>query len=231
MTFAADSYLARRVEPGLGFVHGALRKRGLDEQQVRAIVVHTTGAGPVSRFQKLDQRTRHGWKTPLDAAVFIYKTIMEFSGHYILDGDSGEIVQCVPEAIVAEHVGHSHYRAYKTGHWATHDTHWWHERWPGKASPLDLAGGKLWTGGTCNGHTIGIEVVPRAVAPRGVWTDTAWQSLIALIRDIGARHHILIDREHIVTHSDASPLSRSVNDRPWDPGPDQWTPERFESHL
>jgi N-acetyl-anhydromuramyl-L-alanine amidase AmpD len=215
----------------LGFTQGALRQRGLDEQQVRGIVVHTTGAGPVSRFQKEDQRARHSWHSTMDAAVWIYQTIMEFSGHYILDGETGEIVQCVPEAVVAEHVGHANYRAYKAGHWVTHDTGWWHTRWPGKASPLDLAGGKLWTGGTCNGNTIGIEVVPRAIAVRGPWSPAAWTALVALVRDIGARHGIPVDREHVVTHSDASPLSRSVNDAPWDPGPHQWTPELFEQHL
>jgi carbamoyl-phosphate synthase small subunit len=57
------------------------------------------------------------------------------------------------------------------------------------------------------------------------------RALTALIRDIGARHAIPVDRFHIVTHSDASPLSRSTNGAPWDPSNGQWSPSWLELHL
>lgn len=228
MTFEPDSSLVAKVVPGLGYTAGALRMRVASPA---AIVVHTSGSGPVSRFADLSQRKRHGWKSPLDAAGWIYSALMEYSGHYILDGESGEIYQCVPEAFVAEHVGHSHYAAYAHGGWVTHDTAWWLGRWPTFRSPLELADNKLWTAGTCNGNTIGVEVVPRMHDVRGPWSDAAWSSLALLLRDIGGRHQILLDRDHIVTHSDASPLDRSTHGAPWDPSPGQWTPQLLEKHL
>jgi hypothetical protein len=229
-SFPSSSSLVDRVVPGLGYRAGKLSKRPAPPV---AIVVHTTGVGPVSRFDDTSQRARHGWACPGDAAAWIYGTLMEFSGHYVIDGENGQLVQVVPEELVAEHVGGHDGPRYIDGTWkAARETSWWPVRWPGKASPLDLAGGRLWTGGSCNRNSIGIEVAPRAVAPRGAWSDAAWTKLVELLREVGARYGIPLDREHVVTHSDASPLARSTaGGEPWDAPPAQWSPEMLEHRL
>ena len=230
ISFPPSSALVTRVAPGLGFRTDQLKKR---EHDPIAIVVHTTGSGPVAKFNDLAMRARHGWKCPGDAAAWIYGNTMPESGHYVIDGDNGQLVQIVPEDHIAMHVGSGHFHAYFAApdRWGTIDTHWWGRRWAPKHSPVELAGGLLWKGGSCNANTIGVEVAPRVAAPRGAWSPAAWAKLTALLREISARYHIPLDREHIVTHSDASPLSRSASDKPWDPYEATWTPELLEQHL
>lgn len=229
VTFPPSSALVDRVAPGQGYRRDLLELRS---HPPAAIVVHTTGAGPVTRFEDGSQRTRHGWKCPGDAAAWIYGNVMDFSAHYVIDGEGGQLVQIVPEDHIAQHVGHSEYASFMRGSWSTRETAWWFERWPGKKSPLELAGGKLWTGGSCNRNTIGIEVAPRPGDPRGGWTDAAWDRLVKLLREVGGRYGIPLDREHVISHSDATPHSRSTAAGvPWDPGHSQWSPELLEHKL
>lgn len=227
--FAPSSSLVDAVVPGFGYRGGKLRKR---QSAPVAIVVHTTGVGPVTRFEDVGQRATHKWRCPGDAAGWIYGTIMEFSGHYVIDGANGQLLQIVPEDVIAEHVGGHNSHLYDTVHWQTPETKWWPMRWPARRTPKSLADGKLWTAGSVNANTIGIEVAPRADAPRGAWSDAAWAKLVALVREIGERYGIPVDAEHVLTHSDADPRSRSTaGGAPWDAGPEQWSPAMLEHRL
>ena len=237
----ADSPHVTRTEPSLGFRRGVYEPRHRDPV---AVVVHTTGGGPLRRFRDDKQRRRHGWGTPFDVALTIYGSMMEAGPHYVVGQGFGQIAQVAPEDVCAWHVGGRGGGAYKRASWTTRASRWWHERWPDFESPRELAGGHLWdpytrrTGvrvalsslaGSVNANTIGIEVVPPVAGARLEWSPAAWQNLARLVRDICKRHdEIPLAREHVLTHSDCHPRARSrrppPEGQPWDPWPSQWSP-------
>lgn len=227
MTLAPCSPVAASLVPGLGYRQGLLERRA---QPPVGVVVHTTGAGILARFAR--EGHEKGDATSHDTAVRVYATIMPDSGHYVV-GALGECTQVVPEYAVARHVGSAKSRAYylPRERWLTPVMAWWHERWPDHHSPLELAGGLFWRGGSCNRSTIGIEVVPPLSGARDAWSAECWATLARLVSDVCARHGIPVDREHVVTHSDAHPLSRTARGSPWDPPPSQWTWARMAAAL
>ena len=218
-------------EPGLGYRTGKLSQRSAP---VQGVIVHTTGGGILSRFAR--EGAAKGDASPFDTAVRVYTRIMSASGHYVI-GQGGEVTQVVPEDVVAHHVGSAKSRPYLTGDtWHAArlaDRYaWWHERWPGLASPRDLAGGHMWDGGSCNGVTLGIEVVPPLEGAGKPWSRACWASLAEVIADATHRHSVPLERDRIVTHSDAHPLSRTTpRGQPWDTVPAQWSWERFLDAL
>ena len=222
-----DTPYASRLVPGLGYRTGALHPR---LGPTRSVVVHTTGAGILARFAR--EGAAKGDATPHDTAVRVYATIMPDSGHYVV-GALGECTQVVPEYAVARHVGAAKSRAYylPRERWLTPAVEWWPVRWPGLASPVELAGGMLWEGGSCNAGAVGIEVVPPLSGARDAWSAECWATLARLVADVCARRHVPLDREHVVTHSDAHPISRSAKGAPWDPPPSQWAWERMRAAL
>lgn len=215
---APDSPYAEGYTPSLGIRRGTVPKR---EGKPTVIVVHTTGLGPIRRHE-LGQP---GCGTPFDAAMKIYTRIYKYSGHYVLDGESGRLMQVVPEDYAAQHVGVAKTGLYETSRWKTDATAWWPAAFPGVPTPLSLP---CWEGGSCNQNAIGIEVVPRLQEPRGPWSDTCWTVLGELLGDLATWYDIPWDTHHILSHSQAHPVSRS-NRRlgPWDPTADAWTPERL----
>jgi hypothetical protein len=223
-TFAPGSPTAQQVVPSLGYRDGSYKERG---GPVSAIVVHTTGGGPVRRFEDAKERTKFGYTSPFDAGVRIYRDLMDAGPHYVVGQLKGEVAQVAPENVIAWHVGSSGAHIYDRKSWSTTATKWWPVRWAPLKSPFELAGGKLWSGGSCNTNTVGIEVVPPAKDVRGAWSDEAWATLVALVSDIAKRHGVPVDKTHIVTHSDAHPLARSAAGKPWDPPPKQWSWEAF----
>jgi hypothetical protein len=234
----------RALPLGLGYRRGKLREM---HYAPAAIVVHTTGGGPIARATE-DRFA--AWRTKLDipkgdslrCAVALYTHVMDASGHYVI-GQDGTIVQVVPESHAAWHVGGKGSRPYFTqpeAALAGPKYRWWRERWPGLKTPRELAGGNLWRPayqppgithrirsgfpiGTCNENTIGIEVV----GP-GPWTPEAWSALAMLCLDIERRRGLTLRRDTVISHSDAHPLSRTTpSGRPWDPMAVTWTWERF----
>jgi hypothetical protein len=217
-------------------------QRGLLEERARkpvAVVVHTTGHGPVTRATALRfawWRKRHeiGKGDAFACAEFIYTRIMKASPHYIV-GQRGEVLQLVPLDYVAWHVGGKGSEAYKRTDWnapaawrkGSKDVGWWRERWPKLKSPYGLAGGALWGGGSCNAGSYGIDVIPPIDDVRGPWTPACVAALCELVSSLCEQSGIPFTREHIITHSDAHPLPRSAKGQPWDPGPRQWQPERL----
>lgn len=244
------SPLALRARPlGLGYTRGKLAEATVAPS---AVVVHTTGAGPVRRAT---ERRYAAWRgrwgiaegDALQAAVVLYTRIMDASGHYVI-GQDGTIVQVVPESHCAWHVGGSGSRAYFTrGSKALAGPRyaWWRARWPGYETPRDLGGGHLWDPydrspglevtvrsglaiGSANANSIGIEVVPPTSHPLAPWSEAAWEALVTLTLDILGRHRIPLERDRVISHSDAHPLSRTTAAGvPWDPSSTQWSWERF----
>lgn len=223
------------LSPGLGYRRGILPPRS---GPARAIVVHTTGGGILARYRR--EGAAKGDATPHDTAVRVYTRIMPASGHYVV-GQASEVVQVVPETHVAHHVGGAGSGPYARARWGSAEHDWWRERWPGLASPRDLAGGLLWAPGVasvgkpaaagCNANTIGIEVVPPLAGATRPWSDECWAALAALVADVAERHAIPLEREYVITHSDAHPLSRTARGQPWDVAPSQWTWERMAAEL
>jgi hypothetical protein len=223
-----DSPVATSFRAGLGF------RRGLLDERITpavGVIIHTTGAGIINRFVR--EGARKGDASPFATAVRVYTKIMNDSGHYVV-GQGGECVQVVPESHVARHVGSASAAVYARprARWTSADVAWWTKRWPGLESPHALAGGLLWGGGSCNRNTYGIEVVPPDHPnTRGAWSLACWRTLARLVLDIAARRDIACDREHVVTHSDAHPLSRSAKGAPWDPAPEAWSWERMRDAI
>jgi N-acetyl-anhydromuramyl-L-alanine amidase AmpD len=226
--FEGDSDVADRVEPSLGF-----RRKKYDERpgDVVAIVVHTTGGGPVKRFKNAAERKKFKYKTPFDAALRIYRELMFEGPHYLVGQGDGEIAQLAPETLSAWHVGQAGGHLYDLDQWSTPDVRWWKDRWGTLESPRGLANGRLWSHDSVNANTIGIEVVPHEARPLGSWGDAAWANLVTLVQDVADRHGVPIDRAHIITHSDAHPLRRSASNKPWDPRPAQWTWDEFRARA
>lgn len=237
-----DSPLVTHISPGRGYLRGRLLPRA---GPARALVIHTTGGGVVRRHER--EGARYHEETPFDTACRVYRTIMDASGHYVV-GQAGQIAQVVPEDLCAWHVGGGRSAPYWSrwgwGHGERYD--WWRERWPGLDSPRDLADGHLW-----DPYVIGPGLAARARAPRswgrrsanawsvGVevehadeWAPEAWRSLARLVGDVAARHGIPLAREHVPTHSDVHPLSRTTRyGSPWDPSPRAWSWERMATEL
>lgn len=211
-----------------------------------AIVIHTTGHGPVTRHLDLP----HKYITSLHAALYVYSSVMVEGPHYVIDQE-GVVIQLCPEELAAWHVGGSKGRHY-SGAWKTNLYNWWEERWPGLESPKELADGQLWSPyppetrknklllkawwqsryGSINANTIGIEVIPPSSNPHQSWNESTMLSLGKLCQDIGRRRQIPLSRSRVVSHSDCDPLSRTTHKgEPWDPWEDQWTYETLEPYL
>lgn len=178
-----------------------------------AIVVHTTGYGPIRRWAAAPDR----YPGPYDAALHIYRKIMRAGPHFVI-GQCGECVQTAPEDLAAWHIGSRGARAYRKAP----RTPWWAESWPEYETPRDLAGGRLWEGWSANTMTLGIEVVPPRDNVRGPWSLACMDALDSLIWSLSDDWKIPRARGHVITHADAHPHDRTRRGRPWDPSPVAW---------
>lgn len=237
MTGERDSTVATRFVPSLGYAGGHYD----DVRGHHACVLHTTGAGIIRRFR--EEGHEKGDDTPLDTAVRVYSRIMGASSgfaapHYVI-GQDGECVQMCREVFAAHHVGSKAELGFRRwlaprlyalprAAWGVNCA-WWFAQWPDIRSPLDLAGGQLWAGGSCNRNSIGVEVVPPDVDEpnKAPWSPAAWVTLRALVEDIAERRRIPWERERIISHSDAHPVARSAKGKAWDPSQAQWSWERL----
>lgn len=201
-----ESYASRR---------GVLRSRSRDAQ---GLIIHTTGAGPWKRYYE------RRCAVPSEAACRLYERSMKYSPHYLVCGETGHTTRINSLGLRAMHVGSSGAWQYRRKGWAVgKDLEWWFRRFPYLASPRKLFGGALWTQGSANDVSVGIEVSPPCAGPRHAWTDAAWESLDELVSYLTQLLRIPRDTEHVITHSDAHPLKRvTKGGAPWDPGPGQW---------
>ena len=235
--------------PNRGLKRGKYESRQLED--IHAIVVHTTGAGLIRRYNResrwsASKQTRVYGRTlppaalpptgirPVDTALRVYSQLMDAGPHFVVDQD-GNVFQTCPLHYAAWHVGRSKSWAY----WAKNTVsrspkyNWWRERWPTIDSPSQIAKGKLWLGNQCNRNTVGIEVVPPVDDPRGIgpWSMQCWLALTRLFRALSSNLDIPLDRWHIVGHADAHPHSRTAKGLPWDPTPSQMSPAQLERWL
>ncbi len=136
--------------------------------------------------QNSDERVQyvilHYTSTGLERSLQLL-TKGEVSSHYLIDAGPATVYQLVDESKRAWHAGESEWE------------------------------GRTWL----NSTSIGIELVNAGYdeTPQGrVWypfSEVQIQALIALLKDITARHHI--EPRHVIGHSDIAPL------RKLDPGP------------
>jgi hypothetical protein len=203
---------------------GSRKKKYKPRATVRAVVVHTTGNGPLKRWRAEQNIPGKAQPTPfLTAVQRTYRQINVNGPHYVV-GQEGECIQVCSEKLAAFHVGSEGGSLYEREDWLEVKYEWWAERWPGVDTPRALAGGRLWENGSCNANTIGIEVVPPRDDASGAWSPACWDTLHRLVLDITTRHGIPMEPEYVVTHSDAHPMSRTTDKGdPWDPGARQWT--------
>lgn len=229
-----------------GARRGKYAKRGLED--IAAIVVHTTGAGLIRRYnresrwseskqRRVYSRTFGHLGTPIrptDTALRVYSQLMDAGPHFVV-GQDGRLVQTCPLDLSAWHVGRAKSWAYTAKNTISSSPkyNWWRERWPTLQSPRELAGRKLWTGGQCNPNVVGIEVVPPVDDPRGIgpWSARCWLALTKLFRELHSKLDIPLDRYHVVGHADAHPHSRTAKGLPWDPTPSQFNPRQLERWL
>ncbi len=222
-----DSVVAQAFFPSAGRVRQKYKER--PKGSYYGIVIHTTGGGLIRRFHR--DAKKKGWQTIFDTALFAYTKLMVNGPHYVVWGD--RCVQVCEERYAAWHVGKKKSGRYRLGQerWLSSKLEWWARRWPGEESPLDLCGGLLWDGGSCNNNTIGIEVPPWPDA-RAPWSMETWRTLSDLIVGIASRRNIPLTREHIISHSDAHPLARTTSKgAPWDPWESQWSWEKFAAMV
>lgn len=189
---------------------GHLSKRG----QPRGIIIHTSGSGVWTRRCPL----------PFDRARVLYEGSMKYSPHYLVCGETGRTVQINDLSLRALHVGSKGSWKYRVSWWQGRKRlHWWNRRFPQLTSPRGLFGGALWQSGSANELGVGIEVSPPLSGPRDKWTDACWEALKDLVGYLTVLLGIPKDRYHVITHSDAHPLSRiTKSGAPWDPSPRQW---------
>lgn len=188
----------------------SLRVRGLKAQlrpgPVRAVIIHFTGVGVHTRF--VESGAKHGDADPFDTAVRRYANVLGGQDAHYVVGQDGRCVSMVPENRIAYHVGNAGSVRYQNRFWAG-GYDWWVKRFPGKRSPRDFAGGNLWYGRSCNANTVGIEVSPHKDRPMDPFSAKAKDKLRVLIRDICMRNNIPFERDYILAHCEAHPISRT----------------------
>lgn len=196
---------------------GALTARKLPPRSgpPRAIVVHTTG------------------DTDLDKILRWYRSAEGLQPHYVIAVD-GTIYRIAGEDLIAWHakIDAAEARLYQRGYteWScwtwplsasapVHVGHefsgyrTWRDSWPGLQSPLELV-----TGEHPNSVSVGIELQQPVKPGPGIFAGAQYEALAALLVDVGDRNRIPLDRQHVLGHSDCSPMRRSTAAGGWDPG-------------
>lgn len=198
---------------------GALTQRQLPQRSMPIIghVIHTTG------------------DTDLDKILRWYEGPNGLQPHYMIALD-GVIRRFVFDDHIAWHckIEPLEARLYQRGY-----AEWSCWNWPlGKDAPVhvgqEFAGYRMWretwgsrfqsplemvTGDHPNSLTIGIELQQPEKPTADIFTDVQYDRLAALLVDSSARNpRATLDREHVLGHGDVSPMRRTVEAGPWDPG-------------
>lgn len=188
---------------------------------VTGYVLHTTGRGVLTRAKR--------WNVdPFEAAIRIYSTLMDDSGHFVIGQGVCQVAQVVPLSLAARHVG-----IRGTGAaipvYSRYD--WWRQRWPEFTHPYELKA--IWgdvsgsSAPSANSWTVGIEIVPPEDLGAPL-SEHCWASLASLLEALGRLHRVQRTRTTIVTHSDAAPQARTTREgHPYDPPISQWTWDEY----
>ncbi len=185
----------------------------------RAVIIHGTGESDLTKVLKY------------------YTDENGYQPHYVI-GLNGVIYQTALEYQLAYHcaIMPAERILYRAGyqHWSTHVWHAvqrvaidkgeeqpryrsWRDFWrhgKGLESPLDLI-----TGSSPNAVSIGIELQSPIKRWPEIYSLAQYQALAELVHDIGYRYRIPLNREHLLGHSDCSPMRRSSErEGLYDPG-------------
>ena len=167
-------------------------------RDLRGIVIHTTGAKARDRgAEDLLNRQATGR--------------MGMAGwHYLIDQE-GNITECTPPHLQANHCATNHVPLYRKPNWraqkptqnvkASPDYTWWLERHLGYESPLDRHPSLVYRPGSINQHTLGVELL----SGQEPLTEPAIHALTFICK---VAHPGLI----VTTHSDCQPLRRNNYD-------------------
>lgn len=170
--------------------------------QINSIIVHTTGGGPARRAKQWDINID-------DAAVRIYRDIMDAGAHYVI-GLDGRIWNMCPLDLSAWHTGSKGNRQYNKGGWAQkHECSWWHFAFPLNRSPLDF---DVWEGESANANSIGIELVQDPKANE--MSISQRFSLVDLVESLRNEYNIPLN--NVYSHAEVHPISRTSKGVPWD---------------
>jgi N-acetyl-anhydromuramyl-L-alanine amidase AmpD len=196
---------------------GALTARKLPKRTspITSFVVHTTG------------------DTDIDKIMRWYRSEEGLQPHHLISLD-GTIYRLVVDDQVAWHakIEPLEARLYQRGYEEWSRWHWplgagapqhlgkefagyrmWRDTWPRLQSPLELV-----TGQSPNRVSIGCELQQPEHPGPGIFTPEQYRSLAALLVDVHDRHSVPLDRQHVLGHSDCSPMRRSKPEGGWDPG-------------
>ena len=176
--------------------------------KVRAVVVHTTGAGLASMAEEHKRGRGRGCTTALDCGLEWYARPGDGGyPHYLIAYD-GTIYCTCTEDRVAGHAGWTKQiggkAAFSPGRWSA--PAWWARVWSPAKSPLDLIPPGA---GDPNSQSIGIEVLGPARFEDG-FTDEQYRALARLVVDLDRRHGIGITRApsvKLLGHEDLNPLT------------------------
>ena len=184
------------------------------------VVIHTTGPGPWRRWKAA------GTGEPFDQAVRVYTEIYRYCPHVVISGEDGRVIRVVPDSFAAMHVVSAGHHSYRSNPRAV--PAWWKNTFPGLKSPLDLAGGGLWSLRSVNTVSLAIEVSPPKGGAAAPWSDATYSSLASTVSCWANEYSIPVLQEYIITHSEAHPLSRTTKSgKPWDPSPAQFDKARL----
>jgi N-acetyl-anhydromuramyl-L-alanine amidase AmpD len=182
---------------------------------IKASIVHTTG------------------DTDLDKILRWYESADGLQPHYMIATDA-TIRRFVMEDHIAWHakIDPAEARLYQRGYGEWSCWTWplsagapvhvgqefsgyrmWRDRWPGLQSPLELV-----TADHPNSVSVGIELQQPVKPGPGIFTPGQYQALAELLVDIHGRTGVPLDRQHVLGHSDCSPMRRSTAAGGWDPG-------------
>lgn len=174
--------------------------------------------------------------TDLDKIIKYYTTNDQHVAPHFMIETTGSIRRFVPEDRIAYHakIDHAEAQLYRLGFntWAqwvwdekkgepVHvnelpqpNYNMWRDRWlsRGFQSPLELV-----TQDRPNAISLGIEIQnPGAKLPEFFYPEQ-YAAASALVAELCGRWRIPCDRDHILVHSDTSPMRRCSKAGPWDP--------------
>lgn len=204
--------------------------RGKRSTPVYGVMIHTTGSALPKRMTKTPEAT-------LSEAVRLYTG--NGAPHYVVGWDGKIVATVASEAIRGAHAGISEQYirdAYHRGGWESQvskeGARLWHEKWPGRRTPLDLVPTRNLS--NINDLWIGIEMIPITAGDGKYWAKPAHKgarftkeqhaAVRALVHDIAKRHKLPSGwskkgSARLLGHSDVDPIDRDSPAQPlWDPG-------------
>lgn len=218
-----DSSLARRFAPSRGYTREKYDERGV----IRGVVLHQPGQAAWKLFREgvkagpWRKRRLVTFAKPLDGLVWIYQNRMDAAPHYAVH--RFEVVQLVPERLAAWHCGSRNYKRYLKPNWGKGAKFsGWRERCFPHKSPVDLASGELWLGGSVNDNVVGLELLREE---DGRLHPETLEMAAEMNVDLRQRHEIPTAPGRLCDHFMVDPFARVTRfGEPWDLDRRDWRP-------